>query len=176
MIKQNAHDTKQIADKLGITLILDCGSLLGAYRDKAPIKGDEDDLDFAVDYDVMQFKMKEVIDAFIEKGFELHRLRSTVMSFKRGGNHVDLLFYEDAYSCYYLTLYHKKEAHALLTLNHNAYDELGTIEFLGETFACPKDIESHLSFRYGDWKTPILRPAFSFQNYIDSKVMIKKDE
>jgi hypothetical protein len=137
-----------------------------------------DDVDFAVPHEVMQFKALQTIRAFEEKGFELHRLRDTVMTFKRDGVKVDFLFYKDSLRTkdvylteYYLTLYHNKVPHALIT-RKEAYDELGEIEYCGTKLQCPKYIEAHLTHRYGDWRTPILRPAFSFQNYIDAGVMI----
>jgi phosphorylcholine metabolism protein LicD len=97
------------------------------------------------------------------------------MTFKRDGSKIDFLFYkkdEDLKDHYFLTLYYNKEAYSLIT-DRKAYDELGEIEYMGTKLQCPKDIERHLEHRYGDWKTPILRPAFSFQNYIDRDVMIK---
>lgn len=171
---QNIKDAKEISDELGFDLILDCGSLLGAYREGWPIKRDADDIDFAVDYNVAEFKMLDVVSAFSARGFILHRLRPTVMTFKRDGVKVDLLFYKyDAVfpDSYYITLYHNKRPHALLTCV-TAYDDLGEIEYMGVRLKCPKDVEAHLEYRYGDWKTPVLRPAFSFQNYIDKGVMI----
>lgn len=178
-LSRNIKDAKEIADALDFPIILDCGSLLGAYRDGGPIKNDMDDVDFAVPYEVMQFKALQTIRAFEARGFELHRLRDTVMTFKRDGVKVDFLFYQkqkDHMSLYrnggyFFTLYHNKQPHALLT-NGEAYDELGEIEYCGTKLQCPADIEAHLEYRYGDWRTPILRPAFSFQNYIDKGVMI----
>lgn len=175
MIEQNAQDTREIAENLDIPLILDCGSLLGAYREGEPIKDDEDDLDFAVPYEVAEFKMADILEAFTKRGFTIKMLRPTVMSFKRGNSHVDFLFYRGTGTHYYLTLYHQKVPHALLT-QLKSYNKLGEIEFLGQKFNCPENIESHLAFRYGDWKTPIYRPKFSFQNYIDQGVMIPLGE
>lgn len=181
-IEKNARDAKQIASELDFTLILDGGSLLGAYRDGGPIKGDEHDVDFAVPYAAAEFKMLQIMQAFATYGFNLKRLRPTVMSWERGENHVDLLFYRhvvEDYSFgdppreqwYYQTLYHEKRANMLL-VPMESYDDLGTIDFLGTTFTCPKDIETHLKHRYGDWRTPVLRPHFTFQHFIDRGVMI----
>ena len=174
-LKNNIKDAKKIADKLEFKIILDCGSLLGAYREGGPIKGDADDVDFAVPMEVMKFKALKIIREFEARGFELFRLRDTVMTFKRDETKIDFLFYkkdEDLKNHYFLTLYYKKEAYSLIT-DGKAYDELGEIEYMGTKLQCPKDIESHLELRYGNWRTPILRPAFSFQNYIDRGVMVK---
>lgn len=171
-LSRNTKDAKAIADELGYPIILDCGSLLGAYRDGGPIKNDEDDVDFAVPVWVAQHKLLQTIRAFEQRGFELHRLRDTVATFKRDGVKIDFLFYKERNDEeYYLTLYHNKIAHALITEAH-AYDELTEIKYVDVELQCPKFTETHLSHRYGDWRTPILRPAFSFQNYIDRGVMV----
>lgn len=174
-LSQNIKDAKEISDKLEYQIILDCGSLLGAHREGGPIKGDEDDVDFAVPRHVAQHKFLETIEEFKERGFEVFRLRDTVATFKRNGVKVDFLFYDDirynGKEYYDLTLYHNKVRHALLT-KKKAYDELGEIEYCGTTLPCPADIEDHLEHRYGDWRVPVLRPKFSFQNYIEKGVMI----
>lgn len=171
-LKQNLKDTREIADELEIPLILDCGSLLGVYRDGGVIKGDEDDVDFAVPYDVAEFKMLKIIRAFEKRGFELHRLRPTVITMKRGGSKIDFLFYRELEDEYYITLYHNKRPFGLLTKKHQ-WDNLGLIDYYGVTFLCPEDIEAHLAFRYGkDWRTPKLRPAFSFEDYTKQESFI----
>ena len=164
-LSENSATAKQIADKLFIPIILDGGALLGQVRDGKPIKGDEDDVDFAVPYWVAQFKMKEIIEAFTAEGFELFRLRDTVMTFKRNGSKVDFLFYKEMGEFYYLTLYHLKAPFAL-KVPKVYWDNLSQIKFLGTTFACPVDVKDYLTWRFGDWETPILRPAFSFVNYL----------
>ena len=177
-LSQNIKDTKEIAEKLDFPIILDGGSLLGAYRDNGVIKGDEDDVDFAVPMETMNFKALQILKEFGARNFELFRLRDTVMTFKRNGSKIDLLFYKEKgfvdcdNNCegllYYLTLYHNKKPFALKVLP-TYWDDLGETEFMGETFKCPEDIEGYLTWRFGDWRTPILRPAFSFQNYLDDK-------
>jgi len=170
-VKKNIRDTKEISEKLDFKIILDGGSLLGAYRDKGMIKGDEDDVDFAVPMEVMNFKALEIIKAFQDRGFELFRLRDTVMTFKRYGSKIDLLFYK--YDCevlgeyYYLTLYHNKKPFAL-KIPCIVWDDLDSIKFMGEKFLCPRNIEEYLKWRFGDWKNPVLRPAFSFDNYLQN--------
>lgn len=172
-LQLNIKDAKEIADELCFPIILDCGSLLGAYREGGPIKNDADDVDFAVPFDVMQHKALKVVRQFEARGFELFRLRDTVMTFKRHNSKIDFLFYKQNKTAqYYLTLYHNKVPHMLLTENLGAYDILGEIDYCGTKLQCPKYIEDHLTYRYGDWRTPIIRPAFSFQNYIDKGVMI----
>lgn len=172
-LSRNIKDAREISAELDFPLILDCGGLLGAYREGGPIKGDTDDVDFAVPHWVAQFRFKHLIEAFTERGFELYRLRDTVATFRRDGTKVDILFYKK-YSRlgeFYLTLYHKKKPYALLA-EMEAYMNLSEIEYCGVKLECPADTEAHLTKRYGEWRTPILRPAFSFQNYIDLGVMI----
>jgi phosphorylcholine metabolism protein LicD len=166
----NLKDVKAIAGELDIQIILDGGSLLGAFRDNGPIQGDEDDIDFAVPYSVAQFKMKEVIEKFVARGFVLYRLRDTVITFERDGVKVDLLIYKHDWTDlrYYLTLYHNKKPFALYVPEHY-WNKLGTINFMGEEFACPEDTAGYLTWRFDNWKEPILRPEFSFENYIQKE-------
>jgi len=166
----NVEDTLEIARELNITIILNSGSLLGAYRDGGLIKGDEDDVDFAVSYEVAEFKLLETMKKFVERGFQIKRLRPTVLSAERDGSHIDFLFYkkwDDNY--YYETLYHKKRPFALL-VPKECWDKLSTIDFLGFKIKCPKNIEKFLEWRYGDWKTPIPRENFSFDNLINKGI------
>jgi len=168
-IKENIRDAKEIAEKLNFPIILDGGSLLGAYRDKGVIKGDEDDVDFAVPYEVAEFKMLQIIKEFEERGFELFRLRPTVMTFKRNETKIDLLFYKwsEDWGCNYLTLYHDKKPFALI-VPAGYWLDLSEIEFLGIKLKCPKEIERYLEWRFGDWRTPVLRPNFGFQSYLEN--------
>ena len=171
MLKENIQDTKAIAKNLDFDIILSGGSLLGAYREGGkPIKGDEDDVDFAVSHKVSQMKYKEVLESFLNKGFTLKRLRDTVVSFERNGSHVDFLFYRKwNNNFYYESLYYQKRPFALF-IPSEYLDNLSTIEFCGVELKCPEDIEGFLAYRYGDWKTPVARPEFNFQFFINKGI------
>jgi len=158
---KNLRDAKDIFEKLGIKIWLDCGTLLGAYRDKKVIEGDEDDIDL-VTWVSNKPRMAEVIEAFEKQGFELFRLRETVITMKRNGNKVDLFFADFYKDYYFLTIYYQKKPLALLVKRH-WWDEFSQIKFYGMWFNAPYYIKEYLTYAYGDWKTPVLRPVF--ENY-----------
>lgn len=168
-LSQNVSDAQGLFDELDIEAVLDGGALLGLHRDGGPIKGDEDDVDFLVDYGVFQFDMLALIDAFVTRGFDLFRLRDTVMTFKRNGVKIDLLStkWSEEWGMYYITLYHQKRPFALKIPKH-VMTETHEADFCGTSVSIPNAIESYLEWRFGDWQTPVLRPSFSFKNYLDT--------
>lgn len=168
-LSQNVKTAREIFEKLEVEAVLDGGALLGQYRDGKPIKGDEDDVDFLVKHEVFQFKMLDLIKAFEAEGFELFRMRDTVMTFKRNGSKVDLLVakWSEEWGMYYITLYHNKKPFALKIPKH-VLNELQPFTFCDVALKAPYDIESYLEWRFGDWRTPVLRPAFSFVNYLST--------
>ena len=51
--------------------------------------------------------------------------------------------------------YYWIDSFTLKKIESTYYDTLDTIEWNGRTYAIPSDVETYLSKRYGDWRTPV---------------------
>ena len=171
---KNARTASKIVGELEIPIILNGGSLLGAYRDNDVIEGDEDDLDFAVPYEIAEHRYLDLVIAFSAEGFKIKRLRPTVVTFERNESHIDFLFYREDPDGrhYYETLYHMRRPFALL-VRKEYWDDLSTIAFVGQEFFCPKDVEGFLTQRYMDWENPVSRRDFNFGHFIGTPKLTK---
>ena len=157
--KQNLHVAKNILDELGVIFWLDSGTLLGAVREGRAIKGDEDDIDL-VTYCSNKVYLQKIIEKFLKAGFEILRLRETVLSVARDGNHVDIFFADKHKDNYYLTLYYKKKPFALVIPRHY-FENFVEIKFYNKLFKVPYPLNAYVKHCYGpNWKTPIYRPVF----------------
>ncbi len=169
MYLSNLRVASGIMKKLKVKFILDGGSLLGSYREKKAIKGDYDDIDF-VCFD--EKKREEIKKEFIKMKFILVKDRETMMSLKRGSVKLDFFFPKEEGDKYYITLYHQKRPFAL-QVPKKYWDKLSRVNYYHSDFYSPKDTEGYLTHRYGNWRKPILRPNFSFENYINKKDLTK---
>lgn len=43
----------------------------------------------------------------------------------------------------------------LKSVDSHFYERFDKVEFLGQTYPTPADVENYLSVRYGDWRTPV---------------------
>lgn len=122
---------KNVAEKNNIIFWLDCGTLLGAIRNK-------DFIDYDIDIDVRIYfndipKLIKSIPELKENGLDILRTSNNEISFIKDGEYLDIEFLKQP------TKYTK---------------ELDTINFLDIEFKIPKYIDEYLTIMYGDWKTP----------------------
>lgn len=149
--KQVLFETQDIFKSIGLDIYLSFGTLLGAVRDKDFIKGDLD-VDVYVKDERFLFQHLKDIDA---AGLKLVRARKHYMysfRYKKNPNcYIDVYILKKTFSIWGIYCYS--------LLNFMTPKKLlrdGSIEFLGRTFACPKDPEAILEFWYTDtWRTPI---------------------
>ena len=151
--------TRDLLKLKGLNVYLTFGTLLGAVRDKAIIKGDED-VDVFVDNEEM---LVESIPYLYENGLKVFRCsKGSVYSFCMGTNtYIDIYILRPlkwsiwSFYCYAL---HKN------VTPKKFFKEYQNIEFLGDTFMCPKNPESLLEFWYGkSWRTPIKGHKFLYE-------------
>lgn len=165
--KRMIRDTIAILDKHNIRYWIDMGTLLGIIRDNELIPWDHD-VDIAIDgsdaYKLL--KIKGAFSPFYRiKPAEDHsgRLPKPLRSFrvKPLREKIGLLFgkkelHLDMYVKYKVDNdYYWIDSFTLKKIESKYYDTLDTIEWNGRTYAIPSDVETYLSKRYGDWRTPV---------------------
>ncbi len=142
----NLKDFLAIMRKGGVQTGPVFGSLLGIVRDNDFITWDED---------IDLYILKEQEDAFDDllpelhqNGFELVRYeRRGLYSFMRKGEYMDVYVLENVGGGLLhtgSTFFFEKD-----------FKDTKSIDFKGIPVSIPKDIERHLEFLYGDWKTPV---------------------
>jgi phosphorylcholine metabolism protein LicD len=164
-------------------LILDGGSLLGAYRDKNFPEDDWDDIDITT-FDSQWEKVDDLTKKLEEKGFDLYHIwrptenRSGQVAYKKDGCKIDLMFkrFSDenqragrAWWCVYMG---GKAIYKSVPLEY--YAELKDIKLHDLIFDAPKNIEGYLKYRYGDWRKKVNRKDYSC--YISDKSIVNDYE
>jgi GT2 family glycosyltransferase len=179
---KSLKEAKQALESLGVKYWLTLGTALGAYRDKDFCVNDWDDIDIGVT--IEQYDMiAEITEAMEKAGFEnAHNFIakdgiSPEHCFKKPNdlgfrNKIDLWFYTpDATGQNRIFRFYRAldaKIHNTKTNPARHFDELGEIEFYGEKYPIPGDIENYFICNYGpDWRTPISRPAWNY--YTDNQ-------
>ena len=156
---KNLRDFKGILDDLSIPFWLDGGTLLGAYRDHDFCVKDEDDTDLCTWIDFKE-KGEEAVKRAQALGFEIYHIWETEFAIRRNWAKIDLFFNmktkDDAYTYLYMS---SKRIPVVIPLHF--YENLAPIEFHGMTFNRPAEIEEYLTLKYGNWKVPVHRHAFT---------------
>ncbi len=145
--KENLLLFKSIMDEHNLFFALTAGTLLGAVREKDFIDHDED-IDLAL-FSRDKQKVIDVLPEFLKAGFVIARYdRRNVISLIRGGDYIDLCFFEKESDLIYA-------CGGTLILSR-FMEEIGDLEFLGQTFKVPKDYVEFLNCEYGyNWHTPV---------------------
>ena len=163
---KNIVDFQKVMNDLKIPFWISEGLLLGLYRDKDCILGDEDDSDVCL-WNEYATRSDEIIKALEDKGFtllnnwELEYKTSEGIAMTRNGNKIDIIFTrKNDKEVFFLARNFGNMGEApyfAFVFPKEIYNEFGEIEWRGVKFPCPKDIEGYLTARYGDWRTPKLR-------------------
>lgn len=136
-----------LLDSTGLAWWLECGALLGIYREGKLLDHDDPDIDVTVlgDHDP---------DA-LQRLFEDHGF----VKFARGPHQLvmlkrqvlfDISFYELDGEDLVMKVIRAGEARQPYAL----FNPLGEIEFMGRKYPTTNDVEAYLEQRYGDWRTP----------------------
>lgn len=150
--RENLSLLKDIFDKHTIKFFLIWGSCLGAVRNGNFISYDSD-TDIGV-YMKDRDKIIAVVPEFKKVGFEPIRtsVPDDALTLMRNDEYIDIGFFQKRYD------EHQKSYWGYQ--NHRVYgehlDHLDTIDFLGEEYNVPQNVDKYLTRVYGiTWKIPI---------------------
>lgn len=172
--KKNLLGFKRVMDRLKIPFCLMDGILLGAYRDKDFVRGDEDDIDIGVLEKYYQH-IPKVVQALKKIGFQKFKVfnmnkRLEGCSLKRGRAHLDIFSIHiqgnKAFNLARSWGRHRLPPVIAYVYPRHCFEKFGTIEFQGARFNMPSQVEDFLSVRYKDWKTWVARKDY---DYLDVK-------
>lgn len=145
-------------DELGLTYFIDSGTLLSAYRDNS-INVYDHDIDVRIFRDeVNPAKESELVKMLWDKGFRLMVMsdpRQLGASHPRGtGVMLDLKFCElDESDVWYYCWKEPDPIPAVHMYPRRFFENMTTIELLGNKYSCPAPIEEYIEWHYGkDWR------------------------
>ena len=127
--KENLLILKKIFDKYKLEFFLIDGTLLGAIRDKDFIY-DDNDTDICINYSDLELLVKCVPD-LIEQGLEPLRISNNEISFMKNNEYIDIEFLKE---------------------KTRFTENLDIIEFCGESFNIPSNVNEYLTICYGNWR------------------------
>lgn len=151
---------KKLFSEKEIRFALAFGTLLGAIREKSLINGDED-VDVFIDDEVTLYKN---LPFFYENDLKLIRMKKGKLYSFRSENGAFI----DVYILRPLKWYNIWSFYCVSLSNHympkKYFREYQNIDFLGDTYLCPKAPEKLLEFWYGKtWRTPVRGHSFKYE-------------
>lgn len=160
----NLRDFLYLTEKGGVKTGPVFGSLLGIVRDNDFITWDED-----IDLYILK-ENEDAFDAllptFKENGFELIRYeRRGLYSFMRNGEYMDVYVLENVGD----GIRHTGSAF----LFEEDFTDTVYHDFKGIKVNIPRNVERHLEFLYGDWKTPVQYANFELGPLDKLKLRLK---
>lgn len=159
---KNLFDFKAVMDRLKIPFALAHGTLLGAYRDKDFILGDERDTDISINEEY-GYRAFEIFTELERIGFKKIKYWVFKDEFRcgtaiRNGAFIDVLvFFKKGNEVYHLGP--KKpisnKPYTAFVYPAHCFDKYEKLNFKGVEFNIPQKVEDFFVARYGkDWKSP----------------------
>lgn len=156
-----------VFDKFGVRYWLDFGTLLGIVREDRILPWDTD-MDISVMEEDQDKVASLVLPELKRRGYRTYtrvykqddevlpqgrvrafRARNNRLGFLRGYVKIDIfVMYEKDNFLYWYELGAKHKVPA------NTLQQFDTIKFNGREYTKPKDHDAHLTYHYGDWRTP----------------------
>ncbi len=153
-----------IASKHIKPLILDGGTLLGAYREKGFCEDDWDDVDLTT-YISEWNKQEEMTKELLKEGFNVYHIwdfgekTTPQISYKKDNCKIDLMFKDFKNDKSWWCVYGRNIVYK--SVNAEYYKDLYDIMFGDLKFKRPKNIDNYLKTRYGNWNNPVHRKDYS---------------
>lgn len=146
---QGLKEVANILKSQNIDYFLSTGTLLGAVRDGDFIKWDWDIGIYLKTEEVFPLKC-QLINLFINSGFELSSLDFTPFNFK-----INIQKAGAEYELMGLGLYGKYRLRKHGKIPAYFFEEKSTVTLRGKTYDTFGEKESYLKYVYGDWRTPL---------------------
>jgi len=160
------QEIKVVLNTIDIDCILIFGILLGAVRDKNFIKWDWD-VELAVFPEEIYPKFNKLEVLLLNNGFEVVKKRIESKHFK-----VNLIKYDNKYTLLGLHKNGDMRSSRWNQVPSKYFDQLGEIEFLGEIYKTPSNVNKYLAFTYGEnWRIP--KMTYNKKEYLSSNGRIK---
>jgi len=162
----------EILNKNNINYCLDGGTLLGIAREGRLLPWDTD-MDLFIP-STESDKLKKCILKFWLKGYRVRvesfdtscgpakegdlriiKIRDRKNIFSRGNVLLDLFIKYSDDNFYYWSVGKAPNKTVTKKVPRQFYDNLSMIEFDKKKFPAPADLDGYLTYRYGDWRTPV---------------------
>lgn len=155
LAKLNLFDAKLVLDKLGVPFFLSNGTLLGCYRDGKMI---EHDTDIDIGIKVKDY-VSDILYRFLENGFELSSIHGNISngleySFRKRGMGLDIFFYQDSGDNSWMAVWQERSNKRFRYI-FPLIKDYKVINFLGQDFKIPSNVEEYLESQYGNWRVPV---------------------
>ncbi len=164
------RDVTTELEKSGVSYWLEGGTLLGVIRENRLLPWDND-MDISM-YIEDRWRLVKVALKLIFKGYRIStrfynrnlgpfkkgemrmiKVRNYEKFLKKGEVMLDIFLKRKVGDNYFWTVGIKSPV--LKSSPAKFYDELDWIEFDGKKYMISKDYDGYLTYRYGDWKTPV---------------------
>ena len=143
--KEILEEAADLMNEAGVHWWLECGVLLGIYREGKLIDHDDQDIDFTVLEPADHYAIKRVFES---QNYTLFAEGPHQLVMKKRDVLVDISFYalEDN------DLVMRIEGAGRAVQPYSLFNPLGEVEFNGRTYPTTNDIEAYLVQRYEDWQ------------------------
>jgi len=152
--------------KLKIDFFLMMGVLLGAVRDKNFIKWDWD-VELGLFSDLVIDRLDEIVEVFRNDHFKVVVVNRSYEDLK-----INLFYYENKFTLWGLHKHGNWMQRKSYRFPIRYFETLDIIEFQGEKYSTPNNVESLLLYIYGDWKTP--KKTAIKEKYLEKKIFNKQ--
>jgi len=170
LAKEGLEKLMYILNKAKIAVWLDCGTLLGAIREKNFIEYDFDiDLGIKIDDVEKIISLREELkeqDILMESQ-RYNNVKSACVCIYASKIKIELYVWHKIDTKYRHAMWHDNKGWVFAEVDSIFYDDLDKISFLGKEYFIPKYIDKYLSLLYHDWRIP-LRGAMAF-NFTSKK-------
>ena len=174
LAKEGLEKLSAVLQKADVEFWLDCGTLLGAVREKNFIEYDYDtDLSMKIsDVDKVLSLREELKSQGILMELQKHNnVESMFVFFYTTRIKIDLYIWHKIEMIYRKPLWYERGGNVnewiIAEVDSKFYDSLDKILFLGKEYLIPSNVRQYLTLLYDNWETPRVGPsAFNLTQHV----------